>query len=922
MAQKQHRSLLNAGTFLDFLSPTSGNSRDRRSSQPATTLDSPANQSDLSPDSASNLSGTLTTHSPNGVEHGEDAVLALTSGEIPGPSTSTTNPPPPRASQSSSTCTTETQAAGQREALSPATGNKGEGDSPTSGSVSTGGRSEQQSTSGTTGSGNRNCASSGPVVVIVGQDSKESESQEESLDALVVEGEEGGAMTTVTMPPVKQTSEGMLRDKDTSSRQAKERQSSELTSREPLSSESEVDSGNNATAAPNQPSPIHVSRSCPSELPLLDQAQQQQQHLGFETSGSSVGSPTEKLSPTGKEDKSPKPVKRNSSKKSPWYTVLSASYKSKSEEFRKYFKNIHNSEKLIADYSCALQKDILVQGRMYVTENWLCFYANIFKWETLLTIRLKDITAITKERTMRLIPNAVQIATESEKHFFTSFISRDRTFLLLFKVWQNALLDQKMPPSEYWMRVHSNYGTNLGLAADELPEDYVCPDFSPDDTEIGEMGEFDESKSQGTEGMEEEDDDDDEEEEVDNEELETLEGSEVEGQRLTISGDTGGTPDVPASKALDEEGEVQSLEPNPLHPEAKEYMNSYFNVTVDKFFAALYKKEHPFYRNFLLHRKHTDIDIGEWEQSEERDVRSVSYTFHLNNTVGPKSCGVEERQIFFKNWSRPGHSYVINLEVWQKGVPYADYFYTEARMVITRVSSSSCHVRVTAHLVYKKSPWGPIRSFIERNSESGIKVKHVELDTYVRQHLESRKPAKDATKKARKRKLAGMAIKEDKEELARPIRRMDSMPVINTKSTLLAKYLPPWLRTDSRNIMLLICIFLTLLSIVNVSLFLQLQTLEQLAVRTDHEWSAGSFADRFKDVPQTKEEWSVLLQKQLYYHELEMERWREVLGLCIELMKKMELTLQELHTGIKPTRIPDLDKVLQHMKEGAHDPEE
>lgn len=33
------------------------------------------------------------------------------------------------------------------------------------------------------------------------------------------------------------------------------------------------------------------------------------------------------------------------------------------------------------DYSCALQKEILLQGRVYATENWLCFYSNVF-WGT------------------------------------------------------------------------------------------------------------------------------------------------------------------------------------------------------------------------------------------------------------------------------------------------------------------------------------------------------------------------------------------------------------------------------------------------------------------------------------------------------------------------------------------------------------
>lgn len=129
------------------------------------------------------------------------------------------------------------------------------------------------------------------------------------------------------------------------------------------------------------------------------------------------------------------------------------------------------------DYSCALQKDILVHGRLYITQNWICFYANIFRWETMvnniskrilclstlyifgglfililfsffyisfiqLTIRCDNIKAITKEKTARVIPNAVQILTENEKYFFTSFASRDKAFLMLFRVWQNALMDQ------------------------------------------------------------------------------------------------------------------------------------------------------------------------------------------------------------------------------------------------------------------------------------------------------------------------------------------------------------------------------------------------------------------------------------------------------------------------------------------------
>ena len=33
-------------------------------------------------------------------------------------------------------------------------------------------------------------------------------------------------------------------------------------------------------------------------------------------------------------------------------------------------------------YTCALSKDILLQGKMFVSQNWICFYSNIFGYET------------------------------------------------------------------------------------------------------------------------------------------------------------------------------------------------------------------------------------------------------------------------------------------------------------------------------------------------------------------------------------------------------------------------------------------------------------------------------------------------------------------------------------------------------------
>jgi len=41
-----------------------------------------------------------------------------------------------------------------------------------------------------------------------------------------------------------------------------------------------------------------------------------------------------------------------------------------------------NSLFFIIDYGCALQREILIQGRIYISENHICFHANIFGWIT------------------------------------------------------------------------------------------------------------------------------------------------------------------------------------------------------------------------------------------------------------------------------------------------------------------------------------------------------------------------------------------------------------------------------------------------------------------------------------------------------------------------------------------------------------
>ncbi|KAL1156094.1 hypothetical protein V6Z11_A08G069300 [Gossypium hirsutum] len=94
----------------------------------------------------------------------------------------------------------------------------------------------------------------------------------------------------------------------------------------------------------------------------------------------------------------------------------------RSEEYRQLFR-LPPEEFLVQDFNCAFQESILLQGHMYLFVRYLCFYSNIFAFET------KVFLNITK--TVGIFPNAIEIFAGGKKFFFASFLSRDEAFKLI-----------------------------------------------------------------------------------------------------------------------------------------------------------------------------------------------------------------------------------------------------------------------------------------------------------------------------------------------------------------------------------------------------------------------------------------------------------------------------------------------------------
>uniref|UniRef100_A0A8V5HFG8 Uncharacterized protein n=1 Tax=Melopsittacus undulatus TaxID=13146 RepID=A0A8V5HFG8_MELUD len=613
--------------------------------------------------------------------------------------------------------------------------------------------------------------------------------------------------------------------------------------------------------------------------------------------------------------------------------VLSPTYKQRNEDFRKLFKQLPDTERLIVDYSCALQRDILLQGRLYLSENWICFYSNIFRWETLLTVRLKDICSMTKEKTARLIPNAIQVCTDTEKHFFTSFGARDRTYMMMFRLWQNALLDKVQTPAlECWDATNVYAQEDIGTVKIPVEENEVNDSSSKSSMEAKPEASPQLPKKSVTastltstgsseapasfDGVLPEEEEAVAESPVDKdigianimaEKIEII--SPVNSPSLDFNDNEDIPTELSDSSETHDEGEVQAFYED---LNGRQYVNEVFNFSVDKLYDLLFT-DSQFQRDFMEQRRFSDIIFHPWKKEENgNQTRVILYTITLTNPLAPKTATVTETQTMYKA-SQESECYVIDAEVLTHDVPYHDYFYTINRYTLTRVARNKSRLRVSTELRYRKQPWGLVKSFIEKNFWSGLEdyFRHLESEltktesTYLAEvHRQSpkEKVSKQSTVRRRKRAHAHLRVPH-LEEVLSPVTTPTDEEVAHrikhvagsTQTRHIPEESPSGFHLQSVSKLLLVISFvLVLLVILNMMLFYKLWMLEY-TTQTLTAWQGLRLQER---LPQSQTEWAQLLESQQKYHDSELQKWREIIKSSVMLLDQMKDSLINLQNGI------------------------
>ncbi|EPS34748.1 hypothetical protein PDE_09712 [Penicillium oxalicum 114-2] len=120
----------------------------------------------------------------------------------------------------------------------------------------------------------------------------------------------------------------------------------------------------------------------------------------------------------------------------PRLTGFAVTSKKRNRDFHQLFRSVPEDDYLIEDYSCALQREIILAGRIYISEGHICFSSNILGWVTTLVISFDEIVAIEKETTAMVFPNAIAIQTLHARHTFRSLLSRESTYDLMVNIWK------------------------------------------------------------------------------------------------------------------------------------------------------------------------------------------------------------------------------------------------------------------------------------------------------------------------------------------------------------------------------------------------------------------------------------------------------------------------------------------------------
>ncbi|GAA6002200.1 hypothetical protein JCM10207_003122 [Rhodosporidiobolus poonsookiae] len=414
------------------------------------------------------------------------------------------------------------------------------------------------------------------------------------------------------------------------------------------------------------------------------------------------------------------------------YAVASSK---RNADFHALFKNIPEDDYLIEDYGCALQREILIQGRLYISEHHLSFYANIFGWVTSLTIPFSEVCSIEKRMTAYVIPNAIQVATMHARHTFASFLSRDTTYDLIGNIWR--MIHPVVPMSAALPDALSDPRPSVGHShADSDDEDGAGAEGGEDGEARSTAVEADAGAPQKAKRR--------------LRGFRRPRGGTGESKRGGEAVGKGGEDDKDAASGgaalADADGEAAKAKKGKaaVHPPTVDTcptLKGLKEVCMDVVFPGKPEKIYNlmFTSGFMKdfwgdNQKLMEIQIGDWAPQASGSnllARSMSYIKPLSGSIGPKQtkCLItdESAHVDFDDFV------CVVTTTRTPDVPSGGAFAVKTRTSMTWARGNHCRVVVTTGVEWSKSSF--IKGIIEKSCIDGQKTYHSDLEKAMRSYI-------------------------------------------------------------------------------------------------------------------------------------------------------------------------------------------
>ncbi|KAI5968566.1 hypothetical protein CANMA_002311 [Candida margitis] len=375
-------------------------------------------------------------------------------------------------------------------------------------------------------------------------------------------------------------------------------------------------------------------------------------------------------------------------------------------EFHQLFNSLDLTDRLLDDFSCALSREILLQGRAYVSESYLCFNSNLLGWVTNLVLKFDDIVKFEKRSTAGLFPNGISIETEDGAvHTFASFLSRDQTYDLMTTVWKGKTGRTNQEQSFDSPEASNIDSASLANTTSPRVQSYIMS-LDGDDEPI--------SQAQ---------DDTDQEESSEN-----ANSDAEEPRNGELLPGFGISTKLTKVAKLKPDSKYKNLGPDTHAPTTAKYtkfpqevdlIETRIDAPLGIVFSILFGSDPTFQIDFLKRHDGSEIsEIPEFKSSFEDPAllkREYTYRRQLGYSIGPKSTRCEVTDTI--EHMNLADYVVVTTTTQTPDVPSGNAFAVKTRYILSWDESNTTNLLISLYIEWKGKSW--MKSVIEKSSLSG-----------------------------------------------------------------------------------------------------------------------------------------------------------------------------------------------------------